>query len=215
MSKQQRKIYEGEKNNKARTMGKLVSAVGVVLKDKGYTGLTIANISKVAGVDRKLITLYFGSVENLVETYIKGKDYWIGATKGAEAYFNETPNKDAKAFLESLILDYMEEFSKNEEMQKVVTWQVSEKSDIMSHVTKEREKMSALCFAFTDKELQGKDIDLRAVSAILVSAIYHLILHAKYTDSTFCEVDIQTDEGMDRIRKAVKQILDLVFSATV
>lgn len=57
-------------------MGKMIASVGKVLEEKGYIGLTVANISKYAGVDRKLVTLYFGSVEKLIETYIKGKDYW-------------------------------------------------------------------------------------------------------------------------------------------
>src|SRR5690625_323283 len=81
--KKRRKPYKGVKNNKERTMGKLIAAVGEVLTEKGYTGLTISNISKCAGVDRKLISLYFGSVNNLIETYIKGKDYWVSATMEA------------------------------------------------------------------------------------------------------------------------------------
>lgn len=212
MAKQQRKTYRGEKNDKERTMGKLVAAVGRVLKERGYTGLTIANISKEAGVDRKLVTLYFGSVENLVETYIKDKDYWVGATLSAVEYFGQSPKEGSRGFLESLLLNQMEEFSKNEEMQKVVTWQVSEKNNIMSHVTREREKMSALFFAFSDQELQRKNIDLRGISAVLIAAIYHLVLHAKYTDSPFCEIDIQTEEGMERIRTAVKKILEWAYT---
>ena len=69
-----RKTYQGEKNDKSRTMTKLIQAVGAVLEKKGYTGLSIANIASTAGVDRKLISVYFGSVDNLIETYIKGKD---------------------------------------------------------------------------------------------------------------------------------------------
>ena len=61
-----RKTYQGEKNNKSRTMSRLVQAVGTVLENKGYTGLTSTNIAKAAGVDRKLVSKYFDSVENLI-----------------------------------------------------------------------------------------------------------------------------------------------------
>ena len=213
MAKQQRKTYSGVKNDKERTMGKLIRAVGTVLQEKGYTGLTIANISRKAGVDRKLVTLYFGSVENLVETYIKNKDYWVAATVGAMEYFGQSPKEGSKGFLESLLINQMKEFAKNEEMQKVVLWQISEKSDIMSKVTQEREKMSALFFAFADREIDQENLDLRAISSVLVAGIYYLVLHSKNMDSLFCEIDLTTDEGMKRIEDAVKKILKWTYES--
>ncbi|WP_021192388.1 hypothetical protein [Sphingobacterium sp. IITKGP-BTPF85] len=96
-------------------------------------------------------------------------------------------------------------------MQKVVLWQISEKSDIMSHVTQTREKMSALFFPYSDKELAGKDVDLRAVSSLLVAGIYYLVLHTKTTDSTFCEINLTTEEGINRIKDAVKFILKQTY----
>lgn len=213
MAKQQRKTYRGVKNDKERTMGKLVQAVGAVLEEKGYTGLTIANISRKAGVDRKLVTLYFGSVENLVETYIKDKDYWGAATVGAMEYFGQSPKEGSKGFLESLLTNQMKEFAKNQEMQKVVLWQISENSDIMSKVTQEREKMSALFFAFADREIGPDKLDLRAITSVLVAGIYYLVLHSKNTDSLFCEIDLTTEEGMKRIEDAVKLILKWTYDS--
>lgn len=210
---QQRKIYKGEKNDKERTKGKLIAAVGKVLEEKGYTGLTSANISKLAGVDRKLIAVYFGTIDNLVETYIKGKDYWVASTMGAVEYFGQTKSGGSRQFLEALLLKQMEEFSKNVEMQKAVVWQISERSSIMAEVAKEREKLSAIFFAFADREIEGKNIDLRAVSSVLVAGIYHLILFSKNTDSPFCEIDLSTKEGMDRIQVAVKKILEWAYTS--
>lgn len=208
-----RKTYQGEKNDKSRTMSKLIQAVGVVLEKKGYTGLSIANIASTAGVDRKLISVYFGSVDNLIETYIKGKDYWVGATAAAEETLAKTAEISSRLFLENLLLEQIDQFTLNEEMQKVVLWQISEKSDIMSHVTQTREKMSSLFFPYSDKELAGKNVDLRAVSSLLVAGIYYLVLHTKTTDSTFCEINLTTEEGMNRIKNAVKFILKQTYDA--
>ncbi len=206
MNTQPRKIYKGEKNNKERTMAKLLASVGEVLKNKGYTGLTVANISKMAGVDRKLIYLYFENVNNLIETYIKSTDYWIKTTLDTVEDVQKLENSNSKDFLESLLLNQLDNFSQNEEMQKVVTWQISEKSDIMSQITREREKMSALFFALADKELKNKNVDIRAVSSVLVAGIYYLVLHAKHTESTFCEIELNS-EGFERIRGAIKNII--------
>lgn len=206
-----RKTYQGEKNDKSRTMTKLIQAVGAVLEKKGYTGLSIANIASTAGVDRKLISVYFGSVDNLIETYIKGKDYWVEATIAAEETLAKASGTSSRLFLENLLLEQIDQFTLNEEMQKVVLWQISEKSDIMSHVTQTREKMSALFFPYSDKELAGKDVDLRAVSSLLVAGIYYLVLHTKTTDNTFCEINLTTEEGINRIKDAVKFILKQTY----
>lgn len=203
-----RKTYQGEKNNKERTMTKLIQAVGVVLKKEGYTGLSTVNIANAAGTDRKLIRVYFGTVDNLIETYIKNKDYWINASEGAMETLTNSSNTSSKDFLESLLINQLDHFNKDVEMQKAVLWQISEKSDIMSHVTQTRERLSSLFFSFSDKELEGKDIDLRAISSLLVAGIYYLVLHSKSTDSTFCEIDITTEEGINRIKGAIKKILD-------
>jgi len=210
---QSRKIYQGAKNNKERTMGKAIAAVGKVLEEKGYTGLTMSNISKYAEVDRKLIYAYFGTVENLVETYIKGKDYWVSATMGAVEFFGNSPMKGSMGFLESLLLNQFDELRENREMQKIVAWQMSEESSIMSEVAQEREKMSALFFAFADKELQGKDLDLRGVVSVLVAGIYYIVLHSANIKSTVCEIDLSTEEGMDRIKSSIKKILGWAYSS--
>jgi AcrR family transcriptional regulator len=210
---QSRKRYQGEKNNKERTMGKLIAAVGEVLKEKGYPGLTIANISKKAGVDRKLIGLYFGTLDNLVETYVRGKDYWLSATVNAVEFFGNAPEVGSRGFLESLLLNQLEDFLTNTEMQKILAWQICEESVLMSEISQEREKMSALFFAFADKELQGKDLDLRAVATILVAGIYYLVLHSVHTKSTVCEIDISTPEGLNRIKASIKNILGWAYNS--
>ena len=62
-----RKKYQGKYNDKERSKSKLLNAVGKVLQSKGYTGLTATNIAKEAGLSRRLITIYFDSVEDLIE----------------------------------------------------------------------------------------------------------------------------------------------------
>lgn|SRR5690606_8622913 len=206
-----RKIYNGEKNNKERTMNKLIQGVGTVLEKSGYTALTIANIARAAGVDRKLVTLYFGSVENLIETYIKRKDYWISLEQDTVKIEQNLTTDEIRGLLEGMLLNQMENFSENTEMQKAILWEISEHSDIMSHVAQSREKLSSQLFPIADTQLKGKDVDLRAITSVLVAGIYYLVLHSKATESTFCEIDLKSQEGMGSIREAIKKILKLTL----
>ncbi|QQD15500.1 TetR/AcrR family transcriptional regulator [Sphingobacterium sp. UDSM-2020] len=207
-----RKTYQGEKNNKSRTMNKLIQAVGIVLKQKGYTGLTVSNITAEAGVDRKLVSVYFGSVNNLIETYIKGKNYWDTINESAINLLTTAPETSTRLILENLLLTQLEHFTNDEEMQKVVLWQISENTELMAHVTANREEIYPLLFPKADQELKDQQVDLRAISSILVAGIYYLVLHTKTTNSTFCEIDLTTDQGMGRIKTTIKKILEDIYS---
>lgn len=69
-----RKTVEGSVRSKERTKQKLIDAIGKVLKEKRHVGLYINNIVKKAGIDRRLISLYFGNVNN-IEDYPNRRDY--------------------------------------------------------------------------------------------------------------------------------------------
>lgn len=193
-------------------MNKLIQAVGIVLKQKGYTGLTVSNITAEAGVDRKLVSVYFGSVNNLIETYIKGKNYWDTINESAINLLTTAPETSTRLILENLLLTQLEHFTNDEEMQKVVLWQISENTELMAHVTANREEIYPLLFPKADQELKNQQVDLRAISSILVAGIYYLVLHTKTTNSTFCEIDLTTDQGMGRIKTTIKKILEDTYS---
>lgn len=208
-----KKRYQGPSNDKERSTQKLIEAVGTVIKTKGYTGLSATNIAKVAGLSRRLITLYFGTVDQLIETYVRGKDYWLAASGDAVDMIKDNKGENTRQILDSLLQNQLDYFFSNEEMQKTILWQISESTKIMTEVCEEREQLSKFFFSLSDKELEGKSIDLRAVSALLVAGIYYLVLHAKSTDTLFCEIDLREPEGMERIKKAISLILERTYSS--
>ena len=207
-----RKRFKGPSNDKERSTLKLIEAVGTVIKNEGYTGLTATNIARVAGLNRRLITLYFGTIDNLIETYVRSKDYWIAASGDAVELIKEYTGENTKPILDKLLQNQLDYFFNEEEMQKIVLWQISQSTQIMKDVSEERELLSRDFFKLSDRELEGKDTDLRAVSALLVAGIYYLVLHAKSTDTLFCEIDLNTTEGMVRIKKAISLILEQTYT---
>jgi len=207
-----RKRYQGAQNDKERSMQSLVDAVGVVIETKGYTGLTATNIAKVAGLSRRLITVHFNSVEELIETYVRRKDYWVAASGDAAKMINETGDNNTKPILECLLTSQLDYFYNNQEMQKIVLWQISESTKIMKEICEERELLSQIFFALSDKEFKDKYVDLRAVTALMVAGIYYLVLHAKSTDTLFCEIDLKTTDGIERIKDAIKFILEKTYA---
>lgn len=200
-----KKIYQGEVNDKERSKRKLINAVGKVLKDKGYIGLTATNISKAAGLSRRLITMYFDSVDDLIETYVRDKDYWIEASGGVSEFIEKNAEPGVKNIMDYILQNQLDYFYNSTEMQKLILWEISKKTKIMHEVCEDRERVGSKVFELADKEFE--DIDLRAVSALLVAGIYYMVLHAKSTDTLFCGIDINEPEGMKRIKDAISLIL--------
>lgn len=208
-----KKPYQGQVNDKERSKQKLIEAVGIVIREKGYIGLTATNISRAAGLDRRLITLYFGSLNTLIETYVRGNDYWIG-TSDEEKFSKEHQEHQGgctREMLNNLLQNQLDYFLKDEEMQKIILWQISQSTQLMKEVSEEREKVGNHLFAIADQELKGKDIDLRAVTALMVAGIYYLVLYSKSTDCKICEIDLNTPEGMQRIKKAITAIIEKTY----
>lgn len=209
-----RKRYQGAVNDKERSMQKLIDAVGTIIKTKGYTGLGPTNIAKCAGLNKKLIYLYFGTVENLIEIYVKGKDYWVAAAGNAGQLLEENKGKNAREILEALLCNQLDYFYQEEEMQKIVLWQISERTKIMYEVCEERERLGDRYFELADQELKNSDVDIRAIAGLLVGGIYHMVLHAKSTDSLFCQIDLNKPDGMQRIKNAINKILTNSYPKT-
>jgi len=207
-----KKTYAGVKNDKEKTKRKIIDAVGVIIKRDGFKGLGVRAVAREANVHHSLINTYFGSLDSLVEIYIRGKDYWTIPETSSNNSLTTSANPDTRQILQDLLLNQLQYFSKEEEMQKIILWQISERSKIMFEVAEEREKLGAEFFKLADPFFEGTDVDLRAVAGLLVGGIYYMVLHAKSNDSLFCQIDLNSEAGIERIKKAISIILEDAYS---
>lgn len=47
--------------------------------------------------------------------------------------------------------------------------------------------------------------------AILMGGVYYLTLHAKMQENPFCGIDLLQASGEEEIKKALKQLIDLIY----
>ena len=207
----ERKVASGPVREKSRTMEKLVEAVGTVILQHGYPGLTVANVGKAAGVDRKLIYTYFGSLDKLIETYITQKDYWKSKATGDIEGLLVNPETIGRAQVNALIQGQFDTVFDNEALQKIIHWEIGEKNQMLQELAASREELGELVFKIIDVDFEGTSIDLRAILALQISGIYYLCLHAKSNGSTFCGIDINLPDGKQRISAALKRIIGMAY----
>lgn len=207
-----RKRIAGAIRDKERTMLKLIAAVGEIIKSEGYTALGVNNIAKKAEVNKKLIYRYFdNNVNNLIETYVKTKDYWIGLSGDMEKLMAESQIDNGRPMVKTILKTHLSFFYTEEEMQKIVIWETSEKNKLMKEVGLKREAFGEEVFKLLLPHFDKTVIDFRAIIALQVSGIIFMVLQAKASGNPFCGIDINNPIDMDRVLKSLDQLTDLLY----
>ena len=204
-----RKVVQGPIRDKEKTKQKLLNAVGKILKTKGYSGLMVSKIAAVAGFDKKLIYEYFGSTDKLIDEYIKSQDYWSKFALEGDVDLSD----GGKGMSKLAILNQFETLKKNKELQKILVWEMSESRPILKKLLDQREEVGEELFKnITDPHFGDKAEEYRAITAILVAGIYHLNLYTGHNGSTFCGIEMKTEEGRKKIEKALVDIIDFAYN---
>lgn len=202
-----RKLTSGPLRDKSRTKARMIEAVGKVIQKKGYPGLTAPNIALAAGVDKKLVWTYFGGVENLIEEYICQKDFWKSVSKSFIEDLLKHPETIGKKEIESILQSQFETLYKDKALQKIIHWELGEKNKVLRDVADKREEIGEQLFSAILPDFTHTAVDLRARLALLIGGIYYLTLHAKSNGSLFCGIDINEEEGRERIKTEIQKIV--------
>lgn len=216
--KKARKVTSGPLRDKSRTMARMVAAVGKVLQKNGHGALNILNVATAAGVDPKLISLYFGGIDNLIEEYIVQKEFWrLGtSTPGSRHTIDQilgSPDTVGRKETIKLLQDHFETFNKNIPLQKVIAWEMTEKSKLLRKIADQREELGENLLHLIDPYFEDSSVDVRATIALLIGGIYYLNLHARQNGSKVCGLDINMLEDKERIIKALEDNINRVFDA--
>jgi AcrR family transcriptional regulator len=205
-----RTTYHGPIKNSERTRQKFLDAVGEIIATKGYTGLGVNKIAKQAKVDKRLMYRYFSSFEDLIETYILEKDYWLRNSENGGTY-NQREGENLEEFISRLMVDQFDYFYDNKEVQGLILWEISEKNEVLNSIARTRENMASSLLSVFDNEISPKKIHFRSLSALLISGIYYMNLHRQVNDSTFCEIDINNPDDRQKLRETIYQVVRMAL----
>ena len=195
--------------NKNKSKQDLINAVGELLTTKGYSSLKVNNIAATAGLDKKLIYKYFGGTEELLDEYILNQDFWANVTSEKIPQVINDGGKELTKLMLTSQFDFLE---KNEELQKILLWSLSEERKSLKNLIETQEKNGEMIFTtITDKFFGEKSREFRAISAIMVSGIYYLNMYAKKNGSVFCGVDLSEEEGKQEIKNAITKMIDKIY----
>lgn len=211
MNATSRKRVSGEIRDKERTILKLIQAVGEIVKTEGYTALGVNRIAKKAEVDKKLIYRYFNNVNNLIETYIKTKDYWIGLSSNMEQIIAGSKIELGKPLVKSVLRAHFHHFITDPEIQKIIIWELSEKNKFLKQISAKREAFGDEVFQLIEPYFKDSNVDIRATLALQISGIIFIVLQAKSSGVPFCGIDVNNPNDIERLLDALDGIVDFAY----
>lgn len=166
-----------------------------------------AVIARECGVNKQLVWTYFGGLDNLVEEYIRQRDFWKHAAKKQIEDLLKGPGHIGKEKIALLLQNQLAVVLEDKALQKIMHWELGEKRKILRKIADEREDVGELLFEAILPAFREAAIDLRARIALIVGGIYYLALHATTNGSTFCGIDLNDAQGKDRIAAAIQEIV--------
>jgi len=183
------------------TKQKLLQAVGTILAEEGFTGLKVENISRVAGVDKKLIYFHFGDPNGLYSEFLKSKDFWF--TK----VYDNMPVDFTKEIAQSVLTKQFETIHGNKLLNQLLVWELSDKNELLKEMSQERDEIGT---SLINKLVEGGNFkdDVQPLLALLVAGIYYLSIHSTNNGSTFCGIDIKDEKDSKRLINTITTLID-------
>jgi AcrR family transcriptional regulator len=200
--------YGKRPKNKEATKRILIDAVGEIIRTEGYTALGVNNIALKADVDKILIYRYFTTPENLIETYVREKDYWLIFS---EKIRNAAAEKqgDLKEIVTGILENQFDFFYQEQEMQQLILWEIAGKSELMKEIALARESQAVDLLNAADDHFRGSGINFRMLSALLSAGIYYMTLHKDIGE--FCGIDLNQPHQREELKRTVRQNIGMIF----
>lgn len=180
------------------------AAVESVLK-RGFSGSLVSEIIKKAKIEPVVFYNRYQNLEEFFSEFVKGYDYWFSDV-AKKANKLETPHDQFIALIEGL----QECMIEKSVMLELIRWEIAVDNDITKRTASIREMFTLPLAEKYDDLFKNSGIDFVAIATIIVSGLYYLYLHKDR--STFCNIDMNTEEGRNRVNQAIKFLSELLFS---
>lgn len=180
----------------------ILDAVALLVKEVGFSKITLPAIAQSANVNLSVIYRHFGTLDNLLDKYTHKFDYWLNNILEA------TPVNDTDSpsnILQDMAERFIKSLSKDKEMQQLMIWELTEDNKSTRKSAQQRDLTVEKAIPLYEKFLANADINPRAVLAIFVAGMYYIILRKKR--STFCSIDFSTKQGKQLLADTMVKII--------
>lgn len=190
------------KRNRTITTEHIIDALEQVLNEKGLDTVGINAVAERAGVSKVLIYRYFGSLEGLLDYYVRvGRLFPHYAPAFLDQIRPLTQGERARLWSKQST-QLFRQFRASKAAREILRATVTENDPLATVISKAQdEELVGLVGQLTF--LEGADS--KAVSAVVLGALSYLTLLAQ-SNRPMIGIDLRSEAGWKRIEKAVELI---------
>lgn len=176
-----------------------------IIGEKGFAELKVTEIARQAQIEPIVFYNRYADLTEFVDEYVKKYDYWFS---NIVSEYKNTLDKQEKH--NKLLASLFESLLQNKVMQQLLRWELATNNDTTKRTARLREFHTMPLSDEYSSLFSDSQIDIVAISALIVGGLYYLILHKDL--APFSNIDINTPEGKARIEKATIYLSDLLFT---
>lgn len=199
------KLVRRKKRTSAQIEEDITKFALSIIAEKGFTNVTLTEIAKAANVEPSVFYKQYETLGDCLDKLVRKYDYWFSGI--VENYKGNVYTEEGYRYiLEKLFAS----FSENKMMQQLIRWELSDINETTLRTSQLREFHTIPLSKEFGKLFQGTQVDIRAVSALVIGGIYYLILHGNLCN--FCDINVNNEEGKERIINAILYLSKKIFS---
>jgi AcrR family transcriptional regulator len=203
-------LQDENMKDRTETERRILDAVTAVVHEDGISAIGINRIAAKAECSKVLIYRYFDGIDGLLSRWAEDNNYWIRQGQKIDlSILSGAVIEDKKRFTSDVFIGQLNEVRKGEIMRELLRWQLSEDHPVCKMMM-ERAEARGLALTRAILENTETDLDIEAMIAIIVGGIFFLTLSADFAP-VYNGVSLETEDGWERIEKAIDQLIDMIF----
>jgi AcrR family transcriptional regulator len=191
--------------DKEQTKQRLIDAVGVLLREKGFRHVKVNEVAAEADVSKILIYRYFGGLEGLIDAYIKQKDFWITYD------FPNDLKGELKNEIKKMYHRQIESMRGDEAFKELHLKELADKQPLSQEVETIREKNGLHLIQKVAEITRRPEGEVAALASVLGGAITYLSLFERMSGG-YNGINLHSENGWEQLSKGIDIIIDSWFS---
>ena len=181
----------------------IFDAVYQIVKEKGFSVLSINLIAEYSKVSPVIIGKRFKDLDDIIDQFVSRWEYWI------DAFCDNSSKERTRASYQNTIETIMDIIWKKKAIQQILAWEIVEDSPLLEPVIMEREVRIAKMTNRFAPVFEGTKYDIRLITAILFSAVYYMASYKK--KESYFGMNIKGNTGNLKLLEGINQLSGLVF----
>jgi len=193
--------------DKAQTKARIVSAVGELIAEGGFSKVGVNAVARQAGVDKVLIYRYFNGLEGLHQAYAKSEKFWptIDELLGSDSERTELIDQGYVVALSEFFKRYTAALRSRPLTLEVLAWEAVERNALTIALEQAREAFG-LEVASHLQALELPEADWLAISNIFTSSIHYLAIRGRKI-THFTGMSLGEDESWARLLDSMEYLI--------